>query len=101
MLPKGTNTRFVVTTRDEDPTAVYDWYVDRGETENGIKDLKTWVLPRPAVLPSLPGQPVSAAIARRLLAARHPAPLADALRRSPHDARDGAAAAAQDRRLGA
>lgn len=41
ILPKGTNTRFVVTTRDEDPTAMYDWYVDRGETENGIKDLRS------------------------------------------------------------
>lgn len=40
VLPRGTSTRFVVTTRDEDPTAVYDWYVDRGETEKGIKDLK-------------------------------------------------------------
>lgn len=40
VLPKGTNTRFVVTTRTADPTTVYDWYVDRGETENWIKDLK-------------------------------------------------------------
>jgi Transposase DDE domain group 1 len=40
VLPKGPNTRFVVTTRSEDPTAVYDWYVARGETENWIKDLK-------------------------------------------------------------
>lgn len=40
VLAKGTNTRFVVTTRSEDPTTVYDWYVDRGETENWIKDLK-------------------------------------------------------------
>jgi hypothetical protein len=40
VLPKGTNTRFVVTTRDDDPTTLYDWYVDRGETENWIKDLK-------------------------------------------------------------
>lgn len=40
VLPKGTNTRFVVTTRDDDPTSVYDWYVDRGETENWIKDFK-------------------------------------------------------------
>lgn len=40
VLPKGTNTRFVVTTRTEDPITVYDWYVDRGETENWIKDLK-------------------------------------------------------------
>lgn len=40
VLAKGTNTRFVVTTRDDDPTTLYDWYVDRGETENWIKDLK-------------------------------------------------------------
>lgn len=40
VLPKGTNTRFVVTTRTGDPAAVYDWYVDRGEAENWIKDLK-------------------------------------------------------------
>jgi len=40
VLIKGTNTRFVVTTRTEDPPTVYDWYVDRGETENWIKDLK-------------------------------------------------------------
>lgn len=40
ILPKGPNTRFVVTTRTDDPTAVYDWYVDRGESENWIKDFK-------------------------------------------------------------
>lgn len=40
VLPKGTNTRFVVTTRTDDPATVYAWYVDRGETENWIKDLK-------------------------------------------------------------
>jgi hypothetical protein len=40
VLPKGTNTRFVVTTRPDAPTTVYDWYVERGETENWIKDLK-------------------------------------------------------------
>jgi len=39
-LAKGPNTRFVVTTRPEEPLAVYDWYVDRGEPENWIKDLK-------------------------------------------------------------
>jgi len=39
-LGKGPNTRFVVTTRSEDPLAVYDWYVDRGEPENWLKDLK-------------------------------------------------------------
>src|SRR5690606_24247146 len=34
------NTRFVVTTRDDAPTTLYDWYVARGQTENWIKDLK-------------------------------------------------------------
>ena len=42
-LSKGPNTRFVVTTRDEDPLVVYDWYVDRGEPENWLKDLKNAV----------------------------------------------------------
>ncbi len=37
---KGTNTRFVVTTRPDPPRALYDWYVDRGEAEGWIKDLK-------------------------------------------------------------
>ncbi len=40
VLPKGSNTRFVVTTRTEPADQVYAWYVDRGETENWIKDLK-------------------------------------------------------------
>jgi hypothetical protein len=40
VLPKGTNTRFVVTTRADEPTVLYAWYVNRGETENWIKDLK-------------------------------------------------------------
>ena len=39
-LAKGPNTRFVVTTRTGPPLAVYDWYVERGEPENWIKDLK-------------------------------------------------------------
>ena len=40
VLAEGPNTRFVVTTRKEAPLAVYDWYVDRGESENWIKDFK-------------------------------------------------------------
>ena len=40
ILPKGPNTRFVVTTRADPPLALYDWYVDRGEPENWIKDWK-------------------------------------------------------------
>jgi Transposase DDE domain group 1 len=39
-LPKGPNTRFVVTTRLDPSEALYDWYVDRGAAENWIKDLK-------------------------------------------------------------
>ncbi|MDQ6670680.1 MAG: IS1380 family transposase [Chloroflexota bacterium] len=42
-LSKGPNTRFVVTSRSEDPMLVYDWYVDRGEPENWLKDLKNAV----------------------------------------------------------
>src|SRR6266542_603451 len=42
-LSKGPNTRFVVTTRSEAPLAVYNWYVDRGEAENWLKDLKNAV----------------------------------------------------------
>ena len=36
----GTNLRCVVTNRDDPPTALYDWYTARGETENWIKDFK-------------------------------------------------------------
>jgi hypothetical protein len=39
-LSQGPNTRFVVTTRSEEPLAVYDFYVDRGQPENYLKDLK-------------------------------------------------------------
>ncbi len=39
-LAKGPNTRFVVTSRADAPLELYDWYVDRGEPENWIKDLK-------------------------------------------------------------
>lgn len=39
-LAEGPNTRFVVTTRQEAPLAVYDWYVGRGEPEGWIKDFK-------------------------------------------------------------
>ncbi len=39
-LAAGPNTRFVVTTRPDPPLAMYDFYVDRGEPELWIKDLK-------------------------------------------------------------
>lgn len=37
----GTNTRFVVTTRKDAPHELYAWYVERGETENWVKDFKS------------------------------------------------------------
>lgn len=40
VLPPGPNIRFVVTNRSEEPESLYDTYVDRGQTENWIKDLK-------------------------------------------------------------
>jgi Transposase DDE domain group 1 len=41
VLAKGTNTRFVVTTRTDEPLALYDWYVQRGGgPELWIKDFK-------------------------------------------------------------
>ncbi|MDP9382795.1 MAG: IS1380 family transposase [Chloroflexota bacterium] len=40
VLEKGTNTRFVVSTRPDQPTELYDWYVRRGEAEGWIKDFK-------------------------------------------------------------
>jgi len=39
-MEQGTNTRFVVTTRDEEPKALYEFYARRGESENWIKDFK-------------------------------------------------------------
>ncbi len=41
VMDEGTNTRFVVSTRQaESPQELYEWYVKRGESENRIKDLK-------------------------------------------------------------
>jgi len=40
VLEKGANTRFVVTNRPEAPRELYESYVERGETENRIKDYK-------------------------------------------------------------
>jgi Transposase DDE domain group 1 len=39
-LAEGPNTRFVVTTSQAAPLAVYDFYVDRGAPEGWIKDFK-------------------------------------------------------------
>src|SRR5215218_1983743 len=40
VLEKGTNTRFVVSSRSDEPKRLYDWYVGRGEVERWIKDFK-------------------------------------------------------------
>ena len=40
VLPKGPNTRFVVTTRTDAAAADYAWYIARGEAAGWIKDLK-------------------------------------------------------------
>jgi hypothetical protein len=39
-VEKGTNTRFVVSTRADEPKELYEFYAGRGEGENWIKDLK-------------------------------------------------------------
>ncbi|MBA2713758.1 MAG: IS1380 family transposase [Rubrobacteraceae bacterium] len=39
-MEKGTNTRFVVTTRTDEPKDLYEFYAARGEGENWIKDFK-------------------------------------------------------------
>jgi hypothetical protein len=39
-MEKGTNTRFVLTTRTGRPKDLYEFYARRGESENWIKDLK-------------------------------------------------------------
>jgi hypothetical protein len=40
VMEEGTNTRFVVTDKPDDPDELYAHYTERGETENRIKDLK-------------------------------------------------------------
>jgi hypothetical protein len=39
-MDKGTNKRFVVTTRHDEPKELYEFYARRGESENWIKDFK-------------------------------------------------------------
>jgi hypothetical protein len=40
VMEEGTNTRFVVTNKLDEPEDLYEHYTDRGETENRIKDFK-------------------------------------------------------------
>ena len=42
VMREGINTRFVVTSKSPEPTELYDWYVDRGESEHWIKDYKLY-----------------------------------------------------------
>ncbi len=42
VMREGTNTRFVVTSKGDEPRKLYDWYVGRGECENRIKDYKLY-----------------------------------------------------------
>jgi hypothetical protein len=39
-MQQGTNRRFVVSTRADEPKALYEFYAQRGEAENWIKDFK-------------------------------------------------------------
>lgn len=39
-MAQGTNRRFVLTTRNDEPKDLYEFYTRRGEAENWIKDLK-------------------------------------------------------------
>ena len=39
-MEQGTNRRFVVTTRHDEPKELYEFYARRGESENWIKDFK-------------------------------------------------------------
>jgi Transposase DDE domain group 1 len=40
VMEEGTNTRFLVTTRNDAPKDLYEFYVKRGASENWIKDFK-------------------------------------------------------------
>jgi len=40
VMEQGTNTRFLLTTRNDGPKDLYEFYARRGESENWIKDLK-------------------------------------------------------------
>ena len=43
-MEKGTNTRFVLTTRTDGPKDLYEFYARREESENWIKDLKVHMM---------------------------------------------------------
>ena len=39
-MERGTNRRFLLTTRNDEPKDLYEFYARRGESENWIEDLK-------------------------------------------------------------
>ena len=39
-MEQGTNTRFLLSTRNDEPKELYEFYVKRGASENWIKDFK-------------------------------------------------------------
>jgi Transposase DDE domain group 1 len=43
VMEQGTNRRFVLTTRSDKPKALYEFYAQRGEAENWIKDFKVYL----------------------------------------------------------
>ena len=57
VMTQGENPRFVVTNMPGDPEALYEEYVDRGDVENRIKELKD-------ELSFVPGEPIPASAAR-------------------------------------
>jgi hypothetical protein len=67
VVQKGTNTRFVLTTKSDAPKALYEFYVRRGEGENWIKDFKLYVKADRLSCHRFVGQPVQVALARRCL----------------------------------
>ena len=77
VMEQGTNTRFVVSTRNDGPKDLYEFYVRRGESENWIKDFKLHLkadrLSCPRFVANHRRQPVQAVAARGgLLADGHP-----------------------------
>ena len=101
VLEKGANTRFVVTSRiEEPPEKLYDWYVKRGEARVD-QGLQARPQSGQAKLPPLFCQPVSAFVARGgLLVVRHAAQEARGAGSAPDATRHTALEVHQDRRQG-
>src|SRR5215207_7144787 len=58
-MEQGINRRFVVSTKDEEPKELYEFYARRGEAENWIKDLKLALKADRLSCQSVHRQPVS------------------------------------------